>query len=177
MTAIENKEKFGEEAAQTLQNNFYADDLLKAAANEDIAVQLIKKVTGMCSEKGFNLTKFTSNSKKVLQSIPEKDRRAGVKDKDLAKTLPEDQVLGVLWIIENDAFGIKVALKSKPMARRGVLSVLSSVCDPLGFGARFSLKGKQILQKLCQQGLKWDEELTKEAAVEWIKWKDKLSDL
>ena len=83
-------------------------------------------------------------------------------------------MLGVLWITEDDAFGIKVALKSKPMTRRGVLSVLSSVCDPLGFGARFSLKGKQILQKLCQQGLKWDEELSKEAAVEWIKWKDKL---
>ena len=79
MTASENKEKFGEEAAQTLKNNFYADDLLKAAANEDIAVQLIKKVTGMCYEKGFDLTKFTSNSKRVLQSIPEKDRRAGVK--------------------------------------------------------------------------------------------------
>ena len=74
MTAIENKEKFGEEAAQTLQNNFYVDDLLKSVANEDIAVQLIKKVTGMCHEGGFNLTKFTSNSKRVLQSIPEKNR-------------------------------------------------------------------------------------------------------
>ena len=115
-----------------MQNNFYADDLLKAAANEDIAVQLIKKVTGMCYEKGFNLTKFTSNSKRVLQSIPEKDRRAGVKDKDLAKTLPEDQVLVVLWIIEDDAFGIKVALKSKPMTRRVVLYVLSSVVTLLG---------------------------------------------
>ena len=74
MTAIKNKEKFDEEAAQTLQNNFYVDDLLKSVANEDIAVQFIKKVTGMCHEGGFNLSKFTSNSKRVLQSIPEKDR-------------------------------------------------------------------------------------------------------
>ena len=54
MTAIETKEKSGEEAAQTLQNNFYVDDLLKSVANEDIAVQLIKKLTGMCHEGGFN---------------------------------------------------------------------------------------------------------------------------
>ena len=54
---------------------------------------------------------------------------------------------------------------------------MSSVYDPLGFGALFLLKGKQILQKLCEQGLKWDEELSKETAVEWIKWKDKLLDL
>ena len=74
MTAVENKEKFGEGAAQSLQHNFCVDDLLKSVANEDIAVQLIKKVTGMCHGGGFNLTKFTSNSKRVLQSIPEKER-------------------------------------------------------------------------------------------------------
>ena len=33
----------GEEAAQTLQNNFYVDDLLISVENEDMAVQL--KVT------------------------------------------------------------------------------------------------------------------------------------
>ena len=38
ITAVENKEKSGEEAAQTLQNNFYVNDLLKPVANEDIAV-------------------------------------------------------------------------------------------------------------------------------------------
>ena len=92
MTAIE---KFGEEAAQTFQNNFYMDNLSKSVENEDMAVQLIKKVTGMCHEGGFNLTNFTSNSKRVLQSIPEKDRQSGVKDKNFVRDLPEDQVLGV----------------------------------------------------------------------------------
>ena len=81
----------------------------------------------MYPEGCFNLTKFKSNSQRVLQSIPEKDRRLGVKDKDLVRDLPEDEVLGVLWNIEDDAFGIKVALKSKPMTRKGVLSVLRSV--------------------------------------------------
>ena len=53
MTAIENKKRFGEEASQTLQNNFYGGDLLKSVGNEDKAVQLIK-ATGMCHEGGFN---------------------------------------------------------------------------------------------------------------------------
>ena len=61
------------------------------------------------------------------------------------------------------------------MTRRSVLSVLSSVYDPLGFGVPFLLNGKQILQRLCEQGLKWDEELPKETAAEWIKWKNRLS--
>ena len=47
MITIENKKKFGKEAAQTLQNNLYVDDLLKSVENEDVALQLTKKVTGM----------------------------------------------------------------------------------------------------------------------------------
>ena len=31
----------------------------------------------MCQEGDFNLTKFASDSKRVLQSIPEKDRKMG----------------------------------------------------------------------------------------------------
>ena len=70
MITIENKKKFGKEAAQTLQNNLYVDELLKSVENDDVALQLTKKVTGMRHEGGFNLTEFTSNSKTVLQSIP-----------------------------------------------------------------------------------------------------------
>ena len=95
MTAIENKETFGQEAAQTFQNNFYVDDLLKSVINEDMAVQLIR-ATGMCHEGGFNLTKFRSNRKRVLKSIAEKERQSGVKDKDLIRDLPVHQMLGVL---------------------------------------------------------------------------------
>ena len=52
-----------------------------------LQVQLIK-ITGMCHEGGFNLTKLTRNSKRVLQSIPKKNRRSIVKDKDLVRDLP-----------------------------------------------------------------------------------------
>ena len=101
--------------------------------------------------------KETSTIKRVLQSILQKDRQTGVKDKDLIRDLPEDQVLGVLLNNEDDVFGFKIALKSKSLTRRDVLSVLSSVYDPCGFGAPFLLKEKQILQRLCEQGLKRDE--------------------
>ena len=53
-------------------------------------------------------------------------------------------MLGVLCNIEDEAFGFKVALKSKPVTRRDVLSVSSSVYDPLGFGAPFLLRKADI---------------------------------
>ena len=77
----------------------------------------------MCQEGGFNLTNFFSNSKRFLQSIPEKDRKIGIKNSDLLASLPEEIALGVLWDVENDTLGFKVNLKEKPLTRRGVLSV------------------------------------------------------
>ena len=79
--------------------------------------------------------------------------------------------------MENDTLGFKVNLKEKPLTRRGVLSVLSSIYDPLGFGAPFLLKGKQIIQKLCQLNLKWDEDIPDEISNELLTWKENLPNL
>ena len=37
----------------------------------------------MCASGGSRLKKFLCNNKKVLQSIPKDDKRAGIKDKNL----------------------------------------------------------------------------------------------
>ena len=101
-TAIENESNYDKDAAETLKNNFYVDDMLKSVENEDKAITLMKDVKLMCQEGGFNLTKLASNSKRVLQSIPEKVRKMGVKNSNLLGSLPEERALGVLWNVEND---------------------------------------------------------------------------
>ena len=171
-TAVENENKYGKDAAEMLKNNFYVDDMLKLVENEDKAIGLMKGVKSMCQEGGFNLTKFTSKSKGVLQCIPEKDRKMGIKNSDLLGSLPEERALGVLWNVENDTLGFKVNLKEKPLTRRGMLSVLSSIYDPLGFGAPFLLKGKKFIQKMCQLNLKWDENFPGEVSNKWLTWKE-----
>ena len=73
-------------------------------------------LSGACNNYTLEiLTKF----KRVLQSILEKDRQSGVKEKDFVRDISEDRVLGVLWNIEDDALDFKVALKNKPMTRKG----------------------------------------------------------
>ena len=63
---------------------------LKSLDNKREAIKLIKNVKAMCASGEFKLTKFLSNSKQVLQSIDEADRRQGVKDKDLMVDLPAE---------------------------------------------------------------------------------------
>lgn len=47
-----------------------------------------------------------------------------------------------------DTFTFKVTLLEKPFTRRGVLSIVNSVYDLLGFAAPVMLKGRKILQQL-----------------------------
>ena len=50
-------------------------------------------------------------------------------------------------------------LKVQPATRRGILSTVVSIYDPLGFLAPYVLNGKRILQEMCQHGIGWDEPL------------------
>ena len=56
-------------------------------------------------------------------------------------------------------FCFKIVANEKPLTRRGVLSVASSLYDPLGFVALFTLSAKMILQELCKKTLGWDERI------------------
>ena len=95
------------------------DDLLKSIKDVQSAKQLAQNVTNMCQSGGFNLTKFMSNSKELLATIPEEKRKEGVKDKDLSGDLPNDKALGICWNIEKDTFSFKINMDRKPITKSG----------------------------------------------------------
>ena len=163
------------DARPALRENLYLNDLLKSVNSEDYGIKLIKNVRPMCNEGEFNLTKFVSSSKKVLHSIPDTFRRNGVKDKDLGCKLPDEQVLGILWNVEADTLGFKIAIKEKTLTRRGMLSTLSSIYDPFTLVTPFLFKGKQIIQTLCAQRFRWDDQVPQDIGNDWKKWINQLN--
>ena len=131
----------------------------------------------MCKSGAFNLTKFMSNSKELLATIPEEKRKEGVKDKDLSGDLPNDKALGICWNIEKDTFSFKINLDRKPITKRGLLSMISSIYDPLGYAAPFVLEGRQILQRLCNKNVQWDEIVQQDVQSDWAKWVEQMNQL
>ena len=131
----------------------------------------------MCASGGFKLTKFLSNSKQVLQSIDEADRRQGVKDKDLLDDLPAEQALGVLWDTETDKFEFRVTLKQKSWTRRGLLSVISSAYNPLGFATPFLLQGKLLIPQLCKENFGWEKTIPDNIQRQLTLWERQLKEL
>ena len=76
--------------------------------------------------------------------------------------------------IVTDRFEFKVTIKEKPLTRRGILSIVSSVHDPLGFTSPFLLPAKLLLQDLCRSNLAWDDLLQGKHAARWKAWLNEL---
>ena len=95
-------------------------DILKSFPAVKMATGRIHKVKLLCKKDAFNLTNISGNHVVVLRSIPDEQRKDGVKDKDLnLGTLPEDKVLGVKWNIQEDILRFIIRMNDKPATRCG----------------------------------------------------------
>ena len=171
-------EKEHPSAAGFIRKHFYVDDGLISLESIDEAIELVKEAQALCTKGKLRLHKFLSNKREVLESVSVTERAAEVKNVDLNHDdLPVQSVLGIRWNVESDAFSFRVTLDGKPATRRGILSIVASVYDPLGFLAPFILLGKRVLQEMCQRGISWDEPLPSELKPRWESWLNDLRNL
>ncbi len=174
-TAIDNRASYSKEATDAVAHNFYVDDFCKSCSSEHEAQVLAQDMKDLLAEGGFRLTKWTSSSRQVLNSIPQEERSKEVKnlriDQDI---LPPDRTLGVLWCVESDTFSFEIRVKDREPTRRGILSIVSSVFDPLGIVSAAIMPAKLLLQDLCRMKLKWDQQIPEEFLPRWNRW---LTDL
>ncbi|KAG1936405.1 hypothetical protein F2P79_018737 [Pimephales promelas] len=173
--AEDNREQFSFKVIETVLHNFYVDDCLTSVASEEEAIALYQDLRVLCSKGGFQLMKWISNRRTVLAAIPATERAKEVKDLDLNNdTLPVERALGVQWCVQSDTFKFKVLIKDRPLTRRGILSTVSSIYDPLGMLAPVVLSAKKILQDLCRKDLGWDDLIPDLSAQEWRGWLKEL---
>ncbi|KAL7877443.1 hypothetical protein SRHO_G00040860 [Serrasalmus rhombeus] len=169
--AEDNRDHFGALGINTVLRNSYVDDCLKSVSSEDEAVCLYHDLKGILGTGGFQLKKWVSSSRAVLSAIPAEERATEFKDLDLdLDTLPAERALGVHWCIQSDNFKFKLCLKDKPPTRRNILSVVSSLYDPLGILAPVVLPAKTILQELCRLKIGWDELIPEHLVQQWYNW-------
>ncbi|XP_063042981.1 uncharacterized protein LOC134437423 [Engraulis encrasicolus] len=174
-TADDSQADFPEEVVSTVKENFYVDDCLKSVESEEEALSMVKHLTTLCKKGGFTLTKWTSNSRTVLQALSEDQRAKDLKELDMDRDeLPVERALGLRWCVEEDTFTFKLDLPQRSYTRRGMLSVASSVYDPLGFLAPVMLPAKQMLQELCRRNVGWDDAIPQDLLHQWTRWLEEL---
>ncbi|KAL4009495.1 hypothetical protein ACER0C_003347 [Sarotherodon galilaeus] len=101
---------YGADTVKFVERSFYVDDGLISVPSPAKAIDLLQRTQASLAESNLRLHKFVSNSQ-ATQS---------------------QRSLGLIWEITRDTFTYSVATSNKPFTRRGVLSSVNSVFDPLG---------------------------------------------
>ena len=91
-TVQDNKRDFDVDVAKTALENFYVDDLLTSVPTTMDGMRLVPQLCDMLRRGGFRLTKWVSNDREVLSSVPATERAASVVDLDLDR-LPSERTL------------------------------------------------------------------------------------
>ena len=125
-TASDNQGEFDEKTIITVDQNFYVDDCLKSVPTTDKAVRLSGQMRELLSRGGFRLTKWISNERNVIATVPVTERAPSVVNLDL-EDLPVERTLRVQWAMETDDFNFHIMDGGKAPTRRGILSAVSSI--------------------------------------------------
>jgi hypothetical protein len=156
----------------TVMRAFYVDDCLKSVSTREDALAVIEGTKGVLQKAGFKLTKFVANDDCILSSIPESDRAKEVKD---LNSKSNSKALGTKWCVEDDKFFFDIDVSCQSSDK--ILSVVSSVFDPLGLVSPVVITGKMILQDATRMKLQWDDELPGDLQDRWRAWLAAVSKL
>lgn len=168
-----------------VRRNFYVDDALKSAETVEEAIDIIKGAQSLLSRFNIRLHKIASSHQEVLQAFPEGDLAKG----PIERSFEEGEIqraLGVAWEASSDNFKLVVQLEDRPFTRRGILSVINSIFDPLGFVSPVALAGRIFQRKVIPrkdkmtpdlENLGWDDPIPEKFLAEWKMWQHTLKNL
>ena len=172
-TASDQSNKYPVDIINNTHENFYMDDYLDCFSSEERAIDTIQKVISILSNGGFRLTKWLSNNKNILKSVPPTERSPKIVNLYLDNT-PVERALGIVLDPQRDMLRIKCVTKNVALTKRGLLSFISSIYDPVGLVTPVTLEPKLIIQDLRRRQIDWDVQLPDDLKLRWTKWKQTL---
>ena len=99
------------------------------------------------------MTKCISNSQTILDQLPTAELEIKNQIKDLTYENSFKKVLGLLQNVKSDTLKLLSNIKRISNTKRGFLSTLCSVFDPLGLVVPCLIKPKLMIQELWQRNI------------------------
>ena len=152
-----------------MYNSFFVDDLAVSIDDEKMAKKFILESRDIMAQAGMNLCKFQTNLEIPDSFITDSEKPENLWAKDSA-------VFGVVWDQSSDKFLFNVdsfTLKGnliKKWTKRKLISLVSTIWDPMGYLACFTVRAKIGLQDIWRLNLKWDQELPSSEVKKWEKF-------
>ena len=151
LSLIKNKDQF--------KRGIYIDNLFKTSNDEKSLEKFYWEAQKTFSAAHLNLREWNSNVNKL-------NKQAGI-DGVLTARTEYSMVLGLKWFPWMKDLHYKEVTFNGKNNKRGVLSDLAKVYDPLGFLLPLAIRGRLLLQNLWKAGVKWDDPLSAEHLTEW----------
>ena len=175
---------------QKMLEGFYVDDLVSGGNTNEEAFELYNKARLRMEDGGFRLRKWKTNDPKLRRRIEQSEQ--SMNPSKVIPTLEEDEtyakskldpqsgtkgekVLGLGWNIEHDTIHFNFEHISQKKERleptkRNLLSLLSSLFDPLGLISGVVVTMKILFQDVCKNKLGWDEVFNDDLKKRLDKW-------
>ncbi|XP_043063213.1 uncharacterized protein LOC122319685 [Drosophila yakuba] len=157
-------------AAHALLHDAYVDDIPTRANTFEELMILKDELIALLDKGKFKLRKWSSNSWRVLKSLPEEDRcfePIQLLNKSAADS--PVKVLGIQWNPGKDVLylNLKECDATISPTKRELLSQLSRIYDPLGLVAPVTVLLKLIFQENWTSVLQWDDPIPESLSTRW----------
>lgn len=164
------------ETAVILKEDFYMDDVLTGGSSIKEVKSRLQELRQVLSSANFPLQKFASNSAEVLEGLDRELVEGALEFEAGEQTIG---VLGLRWLTSEDRFAFYAKLPEQPSiwTKREILSEVSRIFDPLGLLSPVTISFKIMLQSLWVSQTGWDDVITGEVVLNYMKLREKLTSL
>ncbi|XP_071954191.1 uncharacterized protein [Antedon mediterranea] len=153
------------EAAETVLNNVYVDDILECEESAKKARQRAEEREKLIQPGNFAIKHWIFSGREKLEET---------------WNPKEEKVLGISWKPGDDVLAFTDNVRTfkeipEVLTKRICLSKINSVYDPLGLITPITVRAKILLRKLWGAKLEWDEAINMSERAEWIDLFEDLS--
>ena len=156
------------ETVLTLKQKLYVDDLILGSTTVRKALEVKAKVSEIFEDACFHLHKWHSNSPE-LESDPAPEMETTYAKENLKK--PDggaSSLLGLKWNKNSDTLSVAFPEEATVPSKRGVLTKLAKIYDPLGIVSPATLSGKLLYRAVCDLKRPWHDPIPNPLLQRWI---------
>eukprot|EP00794_Sanderia_malayensis_P005770 gene5770-biopygen4684 len=148
-------------------------DLVASCRNTEEAYDLYTTTKTRMQEGGFKLRKWKTNSSSLAKKLVEENE--AISKEVVQEEDSKSKILGLPWDKKEDVLEFdleKVAENTGPadVTKRGILSSLATIFDPLGVIGPVAVPAKILFQDLCLEKKGWDDPIPADKSKVWQKW-------
>ena len=151
-------------AAKAIENNVYMDDFIKSVENPDEAIEVFNQLQPNLSQHEFELMKWISNNDALTEANAEDLKSiSNTKQVEVEPNAKGSSVLGLQWTVTVDNCQVCRGTNTEvgsPLTQGKKLSLVSSVFNPVGLFAPFSVYMRRLLKGIwSKRGQHWFSEV------------------